>query len=98
MNEEEEIKSLDYLVDVTERLLDTQEVIENIVDLVNADKTNLIKAGQDFRYQQGILDIVAELDNFVHGKSNLRSMRKQITTQVEAMRDRMQEVNPMDAV
>lgn len=60
-----------YLEDVVERLFDVMKSLEALQVTVNMDKMDIAKHGQDFKYQQGILDVVTELYAYVTGKRSL---------------------------
>lgn len=76
MTEKEKIE--EYLVEVTNRLLDTQTFMEALKHTVTSDKTVLIRNGQSFAYQQGILDILDELKVYASGDRNFQEDAKKV--------------------
>ena len=60
-----------YLDEVVTRLFDVTKSLEALRAAVNMDKIDIAKHGQDFKYQQGILDVVTELYDYAIGKRSL---------------------------
>lgn len=77
--EKEKIKIEEYLAEVTERLFSVTESFDVLLHAVNHEKRDLIMHGQSFAYQQGILDVVTELNDYAEGKRNLKKDKEEIT-------------------
>ena len=85
-----------YLVEVVDRLMDTQMVLENVQIAANIEKQRMVREGVDFRYQQALLDIAAELYRYATGQDNLREIINQIKEQVKSANT--ERVEGMDVV
>lgn len=90
MDEEEEKyleKIEEQLVDVTERLYDVERSFEGLSMIVTGEKRVLIQHGQDFRYQQGILDVVEDVGHYAKGEASLQedtdTLKKVILSKIE---------------
>jgi len=80
MDEHEKKLVEEYLADVVERLFDVTKSLEALNATCNVEKIDLIRHGQSFAYQQGILDVTRELLEYAVGERNL----------VEDMKDMME--------
>lgn len=76
--EKEEINELerdiieDQFANVSERLYDVLRGFEGLEAMVTAEKRVLIEHGQDFRYQQGILDVIDDVGHYAKGEASLQ--------------------------
>ena len=62
-----------YLAEVVNRLFDVTRSLEALKGTCNMEKIDLIRHGQVFAYQQGILDAVTELLVYAKGERSLDS-------------------------
>lgn len=62
-----------YLADVVNRLIDVITSLEALKETCNMEKMDLIRHGQIFAYQQGILDVVTELLVYAKGERSLNA-------------------------
>ena len=85
-----------YLVEVVDRLMDTQMVLENVQIAANIEKQRMVREGVDFRYQQALLDIATELYRYATGQDNLKEIINQIKEQVKSANT--ERVEGMDVV
>lgn len=88
-----------YLEEVVQRLFDVTKSLEALQGAVNMDKIDIAKNGQDFRYQQGIIDVVTELHDYAIGKRSLiediKDMKDAIVEEVTEHAGKKEQVGGM---
>ena len=94
MEENEKIEA--YLVEVVNRLMDTQMVLESIQITANYEKQGLIKEGKGFIYQQAMVDLATEIHRYATGIEDLQTVMAEIKEQMKSNNKKAKD--PMDVI
>ena len=94
MEENERVES--YLVEVVNRLMDTQMVLESIQVTTNYEKQGLIKEGKSFIYQQAMIDLAREIHRYATGIEDLKTVMAEIKEQMKSNNKKAKD--PMDVI
>lgn len=79
----------DQLADVSERLYDVLRSFEVLGGVVVQEKRALIEHGEDFRYQQGILDVVDDVGHYAKGEASLQKDTEALKEVILSQREKM---------
>lgn len=81
-DERREQQASQYLEDVVNRLFDVTEALQALLGVANKDKIQIATHGQNFVYQQGIIDVATELLAYAQGVRSLQEDKEALLESV----------------